>query len=118
MNLGDIYERLSQLAKNAGPVEPGPPVQAGACVEESDDGAVEVEVEDGIITMLRVMDLDPDLAETIRGTINQALKANQAAVLAEARRASPSYDRLMTIVDETSADIQEALRRAVSQAAR
>jgi hypothetical protein len=113
-NLADIYARITQLTQQAEPME-SVPVAAGPTMSQSEDGSIEVEVEDGIITSFTVTDLDRDRAQQIQQVINQALEQNQREVIAEARRVSPSYARLMEVVDQTNADIQEAFRKAISQ---
>ncbi len=110
----DIFARMTARVAQVGPVSAASsPVDVGPSRAQSDDGTVRVEVTDSLVTSLEIDGVDPQLAQRVVGLVNDALRANQSRVLEAAKRINPSYARLMQVLEETNADIQEAVRQSM-----
>lgn len=115
----DILSSLSQGVREAGEPSAQPGQVAGVTSTAiSSDGTVEVEVVDGLVTRLDVemgAERDRRIWGRVSHTVNEALAANQLAVLEELKRVSPPYEKLAGLIDQTNADLGAAFQAMIGK---
>lgn len=118
-NFEGILSSLSQGVSDAGVPSAQPGQVAGVTsTAASSDGTVEVEVVDGQVTRLDVengAERDRRIWGRVTQTVNEALAANQVAVLEELKRISPPYEKLAGLIDQTNADLGAAFQALIGK---
>ena len=115
----DIFASLSEGVRDAGEPSVQPSQVAGVTsTAMSSDGTVEVEVVDGLVARLDVesgAERDRRIWQRVTQTVNEALAANQRAVIDELKRVSPPYEKLAGLIDQTNADLTEACQALIGK---